>query len=88
LPNKLFEYILAGLPVIINDLPDQRSIIEQFNCGWIAAENDERIIDFINTIESEEISKKKEGLRHAQNTLSWENEASVLLEQYNRILRV
>ena len=30
LPNKLFEYILAGLPVIINDLPDQRSIIEQF----------------------------------------------------------
>ena len=88
LPNKLFEYILAGLPVIINDLPDQRSIIEQFNCGWIAAENDEWIIDFINTIESEEISKKKEGLRHAQNTLSWENEASVLLEQYNRILRV
>ena len=87
LPNKLFEYMLAGLPVIINDLPDQRSIIEQFNCGWIAAENDEKIIDFINTIESEEISKKKEGSRHAQSTLSWENEASVLLEQYNKILQ-
>jgi glycosyltransferase involved in cell wall biosynthesis len=85
LPNKLFEYILAGLPTIINDLPDQRSIIEQFNCGWIAAENDEQIIDFINNIESEEISKKKEGSRHAQNNLSWENEARVLLEQYNRI---
>ena len=88
LPNKLFEYMLAGLPVIINDLPDQRSIIEQFNCGWIAAENDEKTIDFINNIEPEEISKKKEGSRCAQSTLSWENEASVLLEQYNRILQI
>jgi len=87
LPNKLFEYILAGLPVIINDLPDQRSIIEQFNCGWIAAESDKEIIGFINNIDFEEISKKKEGSRYAQNNLSWENEANVLLEEYNRILR-
>jgi len=86
LPNKLFEYILAGLPVIINDLPDQRSIIEQFNCGWIAAESDEEVIDFINNIDFEEISKKKEGSRYAQNNLSWENEANVLLEEYTATL--
>ena len=61
--------------------------MEQFKCGWIAAENDEKVIYFINNIDFEEISKKREGSRHAQNALSWENEARILLREYNRILQ-
>jgi glycosyltransferase involved in cell wall biosynthesis len=33
------------------------------------------------------ISKKREGSRHAQKNLSWEDEANVLVEQYNKILQ-
>ncbi len=33
LPNKLFEYIMAGLPVIVSDLPQMKSIVEKYQVG-------------------------------------------------------
>ena len=32
-PNKLFEYLLAGLPVIASDFPEMSHIINQYNVG-------------------------------------------------------
>lgn len=33
LPNKLFEYMAAGLPVIVPDCPNQRQVVEETECG-------------------------------------------------------
>ncbi len=33
LPNKLFEYIMAGLPVLSSDLPQMKKIVEAYNVG-------------------------------------------------------
>lgn len=33
LPNKLFEYIFSGLPVIASNLPDMKSLIEEYQVG-------------------------------------------------------
>jgi glycosyltransferase involved in cell wall biosynthesis len=33
LPNKLFEYIMAGLPVLCSDLPQMKVIIDNYNVG-------------------------------------------------------
>lgn len=33
LPNKLFEYMAAGLPVIVPDCPNQRQVVEEARCG-------------------------------------------------------
>jgi glycosyltransferase involved in cell wall biosynthesis len=35
LPNKLFDYISAGIPVISTDLPEIAKIIKEYNCGII-----------------------------------------------------
>ena len=48
LPNKLFEYIMAGLPLLSSDLPQMKEIIEKYNVGEsISIENDEIIINVI-----------------------------------------
>jgi glycosyltransferase involved in cell wall biosynthesis len=35
LPNKLFEYAMAGLPTLVSDLPAMREIIDKHNTGLI-----------------------------------------------------
>jgi len=35
LPNKLFEYAMGGLPVIVSDLPEMRDKVEHYNCGIV-----------------------------------------------------
>ena len=31
-PNKLFEYIAAGLPVVASNFPELKRIVEGYNC--------------------------------------------------------
>jgi glycosyltransferase involved in cell wall biosynthesis len=33
LPNKLFEYLAAGLPVLVADLPEARAVVEKYDVG-------------------------------------------------------
>ena len=35
LPNKFFEYAMAGLPMLVSDLPEMRKLVEKYNCGVI-----------------------------------------------------
>ncbi|MHB8930819.1 MAG: glycosyltransferase [Melioribacteraceae bacterium] len=44
LPNKLFEYIMAGLPVLCSDLPQMKKIVEEYQVGEsISVENENNI---------------------------------------------
>jgi glycosyltransferase involved in cell wall biosynthesis len=47
LPNKLFEYIMAGLPVLISDLPQMKKVVTDYKVG--------RIVNLENTEEVENI---------------------------------
>lgn len=44
MPNKIFEYIQAGLMVISSDLPEIRSVIEGARCGLVLAEDTSKAI--------------------------------------------
>jgi len=35
LPNKLFEYLMAGLPVVVADIPEMQRVVEQFDVGLV-----------------------------------------------------
>jgi glycosyltransferase involved in cell wall biosynthesis len=39
LPNKLFEYLMAGLPVVVADLPEMRRVVEEFDVGLVVDED-------------------------------------------------
>lgn len=40
LPNKLFEYLGAGLPVVVTDLPELRAVVEGFDVGLVVPPGD------------------------------------------------
>lgn len=86
LPNKLIEYIQAGLPVIASDLPEIRRIMQTYNIGWKADDVTELIpiLDHFETLKNDK--NLKEGLNKAAQVLNWHNEKNRLLEVYARIL--
>ena len=40
LPNKLFEYAVAGLPIISSSLRNMKNIVKKYNLGVIVNEDD------------------------------------------------
>lgn len=44
LPNKLFDYLHAGVPVLATDLPEVAAIVREFDCGLVIPRPDPAII--------------------------------------------
>jgi len=85
LPNKLFDYLRAGIPVLASDLPEVRKIVETYKTGWIVEKVEPKIMadQVKKIIHSTELYQSiKLGLSEASNKLSWEVESKVLEKWY------
>jgi glycosyltransferase involved in cell wall biosynthesis len=90
LPNKLFDYIHAGVPVLATPLVEIRKIIEKYDVGcFIENHKPNHIADKMKLmLESSEDRKKwKANLKLAAAELSWENEKKVLTDLYSKYAR-
>jgi len=77
LPNKLFEYIMANIPVLISDLPQMKKIVEEYHVGRFASlenENDLGIVLSEMIAEKEKIEIYKRNSIEASKELNWQIE--------------
>jgi glycosyltransferase involved in cell wall biosynthesis len=89
LPNKIFDYIHAGLPVLSSDLTELRKIVEDYNIGLITESHDPaRIAERIREMLSDEkrFDTWKENLKLAAAELCWEKEEVKLLQIFRDVL--
>lgn len=89
LPNKLFDYIHAGVPILASPLPEIKNIITTYNVGtFIDNHNPHHIADRINEILANEeqllIWKKNTSL--AAKELNWDIEEKHLINLYKKYL--
>ncbi|MNQ73479.1 putative glycosyl transferase [compost metagenome] len=82
LPNKLFEYLHAGLPIVVTPLQEQQRIIEQYQCGWVAPEDDATLAAMLRGITREQLAPRQAGVARAAAAFSWETEAANLVQRY------
>lgn len=85
LPNKIFDYIHAGIPLLVSDLPEIRRIVEGFEIGLICPSHDPKeIASYITRIITDtELRKKFDvNLKKASDQLTWKNECEVLKTIY------
>jgi len=85
-PNKLFEFVAAGIPFISNDLPFLRSIADQFKCGLLTDFSDPKnaaaaIIDVLS--DCERLQECKLATLRAAETLNWSVEGQKLVKLYS-----
>lgn len=79
LPNKLFEYLHSGLPVIVSNFPDMSTIINQFDCGWVTEVSSKSLEKIINNISANELSEKCKGVVNVRREINWEKERGLLI---------
>ena len=85
LPNKLFDFIQAGVPIVASHLTEIEKVIRQYDIGtFIGNHKPETISDTIREALSDEkrIAVWKQHLTIAARDLCWENEEQKLLEVY------
>jgi glycosyltransferase involved in cell wall biosynthesis len=85
LPNKIFDYIHAGTPVLASDLPEIRKIIDGYGVGGFIPSHDPKELAqcFTDLLSDKETLKNlKENCVHAAEILCWEHEETVLKNLY------
>ncbi len=84
LPNKIFDYIQAGLPVLASNLPEIKNIITRYNIGCLTEGHDpKQIAEKLNyMISSDQYSIWKENTKKAAAENNWETEK----KQFSSIL--
>ena len=89
-PNKLFEYMAAGLPVVASHFPHWRGIVEGAGCGLLVDPRDPRAIAqaiewlLAHPEEAEQIGRR--GRAAAAARFNWQRESQRLLQLYDRLL--
>jgi len=90
LPNKLFEFLMAGLPVLASQLGAVADIIRTYDVGRVVTSLSPRDIGgAINTMLTDRAAlmrMQRNALRASQQDLCWDKEKQVLIELYRKIL--
>ena len=87
LPNKLFDYIHARIPVLASRLPEIASIVEDYDIGMITENHKpENIALKLKEMlgDQELTSRWKNNLDKAAEALCWEKEELTLKEVYQK----
>jgi glycosyltransferase involved in cell wall biosynthesis len=85
LPNKLFEAVQAGLPVLASDLPDMRTIVDGYQVGRLfQTGRPGEVRDGISALLAD-LDLYKENADRAAAELTWEHESEVLRHAYARL---
>lgn len=85
LPNKLFDFIQAGVPVVASHLVEVEKIIRKYDIGTFIADHDPKTIaETIRQGLGDEGRREvwQHGLALAAEELCWENEQQTLIEIY------
>lgn len=88
LPQKLFQYISAGIPPIVTSLPCLRQIVEEDNLGLVLAEkaspDDSRLIsEFLK----DNLVSAGQRCAAARDKYCWQNEGPKLIRIYESLVR-
>jgi glycosyltransferase involved in cell wall biosynthesis len=80
----LFDYIHAGLPVLVSDLPELRRVVEGYEIGKVVSRVEPREIASAlqNMFEGGELEMWRTNARKAAHELNWQREQEVIRNVY------
>lgn len=81
LPNKLFDYIMAEIPVLVSDLPEMRKVVLESKVGEVLNSREpkevaKKIVEMLS--DESRLKEYKANCRRVSKKYCWEEQLSVL----------
>lgn len=89
--NKLFEYLIAGLPVVATDFPEIRRIVRGYDVGLLVPANDPpALARALNRLLDDAALRKHYALNASVTAglLNWEEQEYRLVSLYSQVLSI
>ena len=86
LPNKMFEYLMAGLPVLTSNLYEMKRLVETEGIGIVAEEN--TVEGFRKAVEAsliQDYDAIQKNVFAARRKYCWENQEVRLVDTYHKL---
>jgi glycosyltransferase involved in cell wall biosynthesis len=91
LPTKMFEYMIAGIPIVVSDFPFWKGIVEENHCGLTADPlNPQEVAEKIQyLLDKPEIAREMgaNGRKAVLEKYNWGIEEKKLIDIYNSLLK-
>ncbi|RIO17857.1 glycosyltransferase [Mammaliicoccus sciuri] len=87
--NKLFEYMMAHVPVVSCDFPEIKKVVGETHTGLVVdSHNASEIANAVNQLVKDTSLRNQlsENTKQAKEIYNWNNEKSKLLEVYNQFV--
>jgi glycosyltransferase involved in cell wall biosynthesis len=83
LPNKVFEYVAAGVPVVVSDLPELRRLVTDHDLGWTVDGADSQAL--AAALQAPATARLARRVARFPSPLRWTAERGRLTEVYRRL---
>ncbi|MFP2770643.1 glycosyltransferase [Oceanisphaera sp. KMM 10153] len=87
MPNKLFEYAMAGLPIVVSNMKDMSDLVTKNNMGAVISEFSPAGINHaLDAFLQKDLTQMKVSAYRVACENSWEMQEKKMLEGYQRML--
>jgi glycosyltransferase involved in cell wall biosynthesis len=85
-PNKVFDYLQAGVPVVVSPLPEMAKIVLKYGAGVVMNDHSgEALTAAVYFLRRACYEAARAGAQRAAQDLCWEKEEAILLDFYQRV---
>jgi glycosyltransferase involved in cell wall biosynthesis len=89
LANKVFDYIIGGLPVIVSNLKEMSEFVRKYEIGYtVNSEYVEGVVQLLETIDKEKKEEFLPNLKKVAREYCWEEQEKVLIRLYDNLIGV
>lgn len=90
IPNKLFDYMAAGKPVVVSDVEPMERIVSDVKCGLIfKSGNASNLAEQLSRLADQNLRKRmgENGLKAVEEKYNWSKDATVMLNSIQKVLQ-
>lgn len=83
LPNKVFEYAMSGVPLIVSNFPEMSNFVNSYQIGWAVSPDIDGLRVKIAELNQGHLEAVKSNFIRVYNEVSWQIEEKKLIKVYD-----